>query len=461
MVKKKHYGLDYCILILLAAAILVLLSYMLRSYQLNRTVEFSPDLNVVDNPMMGYAPNGENINQCADTNLVFIKLRWADWEPEMGQYDTDFLETTFHTSRWREAGKHAVLRFICDEPGEAYHVDIPQWLLEETNDGTYYTGSSGAGYSPNYENPYFISRHAMAIGALADYFSQDTFLAYVELGSLGHWGEWHARDGDGNSLMPPAETCGDYIRVYRERFHNVGLLMRRSYSDAVEGQLGLYNDMLGDRQETDRWLSWTTQGGTQETGTDHLEILPYDAFWECAPAGGEFTSSQSSEILYGQGLPELLGALESCHLTFVGPMIPDREAYPSAYDAVLRRLGYHYYVSRLTSAVSFADDSLNLQLDWENPGAAPLYWDWPVVLKVFDGAGTLVYWETLDLELSRLYPGTKQTTNTKVPLSDSLRDGFSVGISIRSEDGRDRVLLSMDAETTEDCQIIYSTKDDA
>ena len=115
-------------------------------------------------------------------------------------------------------------------------------------------------------------------------------------------------------------------------------------------------------------------------------------------------------------------------------------------------------MSRLSTTFSFSDDSIDLQLDWENDGSAPLYWDWPVMIKIFDSSGTLVYWETLDLKLSQLLPGETITTVTKVPFLDNIRDGLSVGISIKSYDGSDsvRLAMDMDMEIIDDSQIIYS-----
>ena len=123
-------------------------------------------------------------------------------------------------------------------------------------------------------------------------------------------------------------------------------------------------------------------------------------------------------------------------------------------------MGCKYYVSRLSASVSFADDTLNLQLDWENAGTVPLYWDWPVMLKIYDAQGNLAFWETLDLRLSQLSPGDKVTTVTRIPISDDIRSGYSVGISIKSYDEKNSVTLAMDTEPSveEDCRIIYSSK---
>ena len=456
MVKKRSYTADYVLLVLLAAVIAVLLFYMLDRYYLNDEAVFEPNQDIVANPLMGYAPYAEDVDKGAQSDLVFIKLKWSEWEPKPGHYDTDFLESNFQISRWKSEGKHGVLRFICDEPGATGHTDIPQWLLDATNDGTYYTNLSGSGYSPNYENEYFILRHSMAITALADYFNQDHFLAYVEFGSLGFWGEWHARDNSGNSLMPSAQTCWDYILPYSEQFDNVRFLMRRSYIQAVDAGLGLYNDMLGDKQETDRWLAWTISGENQDTAADQLQILPYATFWKDAPVGGEITSQPDPETLFHEELSDLLNQVEDCHLTFIGPHCPDPEDYSSAYEAIQRRIGYKYYISRLSTTFSFSDNTLEVQLDWENAGAAPLYWDWPVMIKIFDSENTLVYWETLNLKLSQLIPGEKISTTTNVPYMDSIRDGMSIGITINSYDGKDSIDLAMDVEMLDDSQIIYN-----
>ena len=129
MVKKRRYTADYILLAVLTVIVAVLLFYLLQHYHLNDEVAFDPNLDVVTNPMMGYAPYATALDACEQTSLVFIKLKWSDWEPEMGRYDTGFLESKYHLSRWKAEGKHGVLRFICDEPGQEGHADIPKLSL--------------------------------------------------------------------------------------------------------------------------------------------------------------------------------------------------------------------------------------------------------------------------------------------------------------------------------------------
>ena len=97
---------------------------------------------------MGYAPwaNAEETENLL-TSLVYVELRWADWEPEEGVYNLDFMEEEYNLSLYRAQERQVVFRFICDEPTGEEHIDIPLWLYERTGDGQHYSTDYGMGYS--------------------------------------------------------------------------------------------------------------------------------------------------------------------------------------------------------------------------------------------------------------------------------------------------------------------------
>lgn len=458
MRKRKRSKAPYVVLLLLAAAIAGLLFYILPyRYHLNRTVRLEESAEALDNPLTGYAPRAEDVEACRDAGLVYINLTWEQWEPSQGQYDIQGLEERCHISRWKEAQKHAVLRFVCDVPGEAGHRDIPQWLYDKTRDGTEYSGEYGAGYSPDYENEFFRECHAAAVQALAEYCNRDDFVAYVELGSLGHWGEWHTALTEDNASFPDAEICWDYVLDYTDHFHNARLLMRRNFVMAAQGGLGLYNDMTGDADSTREWLGWISSGGSMETSGRALECEPMEDFWKSAPAGGEFTSGEPMETLLGEKWKQTLELVRDSHMTFIGPNCPTGGLSEShAAEALREALGYRFYISELQTQYSFAEDQLKVTLTWENTGIAPLYWDWPVTLYVFNPEGELKYWESVDLNLSELVPGETKESVSGIPLTEEFRNGYQIGIGIESPDGDERIRLAMDAEELDEAQVIYT-----
>ena len=83
----------------------------------------------------------------------------------------------------------------CDEPGDEAHLDIPDWLYEQTGTGRWYDIAYGKGYAPDYTDPVFFAAHERLLRAVGERLGADGFVSYVELGSLGHWGEWHVKSG--------------------------------------------------------------------------------------------------------------------------------------------------------------------------------------------------------------------------------------------------------------------------
>lgn len=444
--RRRSLPLNYLLVIALTTAIIWILFYMMNQNALNITVSYKLDPTVMKNPLMGFAPDARNTAQCEQTDLVFILLRWADWEPARGVYDIDALESNYDILRWKEAHKHAVLRFVCDVPSQEDHLDIPEWLYEATGDGTHYDTELGKGYSPNYANQQFLDAHQKAIQNLAEYCNRDGFVAFVELGSLGHWGEWHALDADGRSLMPDSDICEAYIQTYVEHLENALLLTRRNYQSAVEECLGFYNDMTGNLEATAEWLDWMREGGSQATQGKPLEMVSIQDTGRQVPVGGEFASDIPMEEIMGEDIGEVLASITSAKMTFLGPNLPDLtdEENAVARDSILRRMGYRITPTELRARYSFSKKSLEIRLTMKNAGDAGFYFDWPVMLYVYDADKQPVYWETLALDLRNLNTHDELTVETTVPSIDEIKDEFYIGIAITDYSGKNNVHLAFD-----------------
>ncbi len=447
--RRRSLRIQYAVIVLLTVAIVLMLAQVFAQMHLNVTRTYDEDPSVLRNPLIGFAPDARNPKQCAEADLVFILLRWADWEPEQGVWNTEGLEEAFHLDRWRAEKKHAVLRFVCDVPGDEDHLDIPAWLYAETKDGTHYDTDLGMGYSPDYANARFQEAHASAVRHLADYCNRDHFVSYVELGSLGHWGEWHASDAEGDSLMPGEDVCAEYLRLYADSFVQARLLTRRNYRGAVEGGMGIYHDMIGHLSETTRWLTWLREGGTQRTSGIPLTLTPVERPGRFAPTGGEFTSSIPMEQILGKNLGQLLTSLDEFNPTFIGPKTPrltDEDTLETR-NAVLRRVGYRICVNAFTMQYDFARNALDVALTWQNRGGAGFFFDWPVRLYVFDADRNPVFWENLDLQLPSLNDGKEQTTHTGIPWSDAISHAFYIGVRITDYAEEESVTLAIETDT--------------
>lgn len=383
------------------------------------------------NPLMGYAPSAWYNEVSEDISLLYMDITWAELEPEEGVYNWASIDEENQISRWRKEGKHLVFRFVCDIPGEEAHMDIPEWLYEKSGKaGKWYDGEYGKGFAPDYNSPTIISCHKKAVRAIGEHFGQDGLISYVELGSLGHWGEWHVNYSEGIQRIPREAVRDKYILPWTEAFPDARILMRRPFASAEKYGFGLYNDMTGQPEATQSWFDWINNGGEYDQTGEKNVIVPMKDFWKTAPSGGEFTSSLSMEEMLDTNLSGTVEMIREAHTTFLGPKIPD-ENYVDGYKEVLKNMGYRLWIS-MAELKNTAKGS-RLKLTWENSGVAPMYKEWPVYVYIEDESGKLVEKSRISIKISSLLPGEKATTLTALEterLNSLLEKGYRLSVGI-------------------------------
>ncbi len=447
------------------------------------------------NPLIGYMQNAEESEPYTETSLVYIDLTWRELEPERGKFNWDAIAEANHLSRWRAEGKHAVLRFVCDLPGEEAHRDIPDWLYAATGDGVDYAIDYGRGYCPDYADAVFRKEHHRALREIGRYFAENwgAFVSYVELGSLGHWGEWHVKYTDGLPYLPKTEIRKEYVEAYVAAFSNARLLSRRSFQEMPEGT-GIYNDVTGNVPETERLLQELSEGADFGSAQEEDAIRPLSDIWNSAPVGGEYTSSLSMENMLNRDFRSTLKLIEASHPSFLGPKIPDMRGAAedsAAADAgeedgtdgdgplsetALRNarriqgmLGYRYRVTEIRISDATTDDGALAALykrltgqmgtpaeykcvcvTLRNDGLAPMYFDWPVKLYLVKGGDRTQCssYPVGGLQLTKIPEDSEASAEVLIPAAELDAENTQLYIGIEDpETGKPAVQLAMDVPT--------------
>lgn len=349
-----------------------------------QSYKYDEDDTALDNPYIGYAPSATNKYLCDDSRLVYLNLIWSELEPVEGEFNWSYIEDANNLGRWKRAGKNLVLRFVCDLPNDEDHMDIPQWLYDKTGDGEFYDMEYGKGYCPDYNNKVFIEEHGKVIAEIGRHFEGDGFLAYVELGSLGHWGEWHTYYPAGVPRMPGYDVRKKYVEQYEAAFPYAKLLMRRPFKEMPDGW-GVFNDMTGEEEDTTEWLEWINEGGEYNaTGeVDGIKAVP--EVWNTAPVGGEFTSSRPMTDLLKADFEDTMRLIEDSHMSFIGPKIPDykrEDEIEGESKEVLSRVGYRYRISSMELKTPFMSEDTSIKISICNDGVAPLYFEFTPYIYV-------------------------------------------------------------------------------
>ena len=442
---NRKWKLLFCCMILHGLAVL-LASRWQSAAGIAVSVHYPASDEAISNPFIGNAIWADDSSERQQPfTLVYADLTWAEFEPSQGVYDFESFEKNNHFDLWREQEKHVIFRFVTDVPGQNNHRDIPDWLYNATDkDGKAYAVSYGRGYAPNYKNPIFIEAHAKAIAALGKRYGNDPFIAYIELGSLGHWGEWHIHPSI--APMPPVSICRQYILPYISAFAEAKLMLRRPFAAAGDNAVGLFNDAAGELEPTEEWLTWIETGEDKAHPAESALLRPMPEAWRTNPIGGELSTKMKYQKLLDTLLPQTLDLFARSHTSWIGPgsfikVERDGELQP-ALDQVNRMIGYRLRISK-SEISETKNGNYQLTLTWHNDGIAPFYFDWKAYLRIVgeDGQQNLM---PIPMLLIDIQPGIDFPVTIIIP-QEILLEGVNrleAGI-VDPASGKARVCLAM------------------
>lgn len=390
----------------------------------------------VSNPLKGWVHWSTETEEGRAFTLVFFLVSFRELEAVEGTIDFAALEEKKNLPYWREKGCRFVLRIVCDYPDEKGGLDIPDWLYEETKQtGDWYDNDYGKGYSPDYEDPVFIEAHRSLLKRVGEHYNADPALAWIELGSLGHWGEWHVDDEAGIAPFPKQDVTNRYAAHYISAFPDKKLLLRRPYAIGAAHGFGLYNDAFGEKISHEEWLGWIDEGYTAYETGETLGGMP--DFWKVAPSGGEFATSNTVPYYFDEGYEEVVRLVADGHTTFIGPNSP-ADLYPedvsgevnAAIDELSGALGYCFSLTNCVVRQPFSDEPLELEIRLGNIGNAPIYENWKLEVTLEDIAGAEAYRKRFDASIDTWMPGSIRSFLTLTGTQRLAKGPYTLYLSI-------------------------------
>jgi len=348
----------------------------------------------LDNPLKGWCPYTDAGPIRQPYSMVFLYAPWKWLEPEDGRFAFEQWERR-DWSVLAAQGKHVVLRVYIDYPSSPS--GLPDWLNKEVK-STPYT-EHGGGVSPDYDNPRMVAAMERLIAAMGRRYDRNPRVAFIELGLLGFWGEWHTWPRD--ALYARRDTERRVIEAYRLAFPNKVLMGRYARGHAgSQPWLGFHDDLFP--QDTDNGQDWSFLAGLRRSGRT--------ANWERAAIGGEMVPGRAKQWL-GEKAEQTTRMVERGHFSWVGPYCPalDNAKSPEfrhQSESLVRRMGYQF---RLTEVQHNSEvetgATLPVAIRGVNEGVAPFYYPWPVELALIDDTGRLIGRRALTCDLRTWLPG--------------------------------------------------------
>jgi len=391
--------------------------------------------DVLTNPYMGWVPWATKTSWQQPHTMVYAAVLWSELEPDArGQFDWEAFETKNNFDYWESKGVKINIRFYMDQPTSSSHMDIPKWLYNKmgSDKGDYYDCSIGKGFSPNYSDSVLISEHERVIKALGERYNSDPNIAFIQIGSLGHWGEYHcwpysSSEGGPSGEFPPENIANQYVNHYVKYFSSDKLTMRRATHVGKANQMGLFNDMFGDTASLEAsgwgWWSQITNGYSDDVGYQQPAMPD---FWKYGPSGGEFGNGNAAMYLTDSTVDETVRLAQVSHTSWLGPCSPaDIEKdgpNQKNVDKLLKTMGYRFVLEKVTHETSTtAGKNVAVTMRWNNKGVAPFYFQWPVRIGLANDNGVVTY-TTVSADIREWLPG-QTTVSTDLIVPSTISEG--------------------------------------
>jgi hypothetical protein len=326
-------------------------------------------------------------------------------------------------------GRHVVLRFVLDVPGET--TGVPQYLIDAGLKFNSYT-QYGGGQSPFYNDTGLLHALKTFIGALGERYDNDNRIGFIQAGLLGFWGEWHTYTTKDEGWIP-METKNLVLSWFNSSFQKTQIQLRDPSSAAVTlPKFGLHDDSFAystldgaaNGNTLVGWFFWPT-----------VTSMSYTNFWKTAAMGGElqpglqatiFNSNYPAGTQYNQ---DFFLCANTTHATYMLNAYGFSTGYTG--DALVKTraasniMGYSFQVTKVAAyLVSSLVASITVEIT--QVGIAPFYY--PLSLILSCNNGSMQYNQT-GLETALVKAGDAANFTVSVPNSYSCLNMIFITLS--------------------------------
>jgi len=342
----------------------------------------------VDNPLKGLVPYQADVRGFFPHSMEFNYLSYGELVRGYDDFHWQPMESMLDDIASR--GHQAVFRIYLEYPNKKG--GIPKFLIEDGLTVHSYLNTNTQPLppaqveTPDYEDPNLRRSLKNFIAAMGAKYDGDPRIGFITAGLLGTWGEWHTYPRD--ELFASKTVQNEVMDAYEAAFHKTPVLLRypageKAWGKAPNAQRGFgYHDdsfawaTLHTGKEDEEWFFMTL---LQAAGPEAMTK------WKSAPIGGEIRPEAWGKVFDAKPrsakIQNFIECVEATHASWLMDSgMFEKKQKPDRIERAIqqvRRLGYEFHCPGVT-LLEEKPGQLAIDLEVENRGVAPFYYDWPV-----------------------------------------------------------------------------------
>ena len=390
-------------------------------------------------------------------NVGYFRDDWSTLEPDAeGTYKFDAYFGPLFDLWVKKWGKRVAFRFMSENMHSRQKYVTPRWVFDKGVPGVTHRGI----YVPEQTDPVFWDERYLVtqerfIADLGRYLDGRPGLEFIDIGSIGEWGEMHLARWTPQQLRDTGYSEAKYVGAYRRLIDAFARAFPHTRVFLNVGDYATINDYAALRGLHFRQDGLTPSGPSADVGRRFYREYArrgvqcnyelYAGYDEMKQKGWGVRET------FDKGLEDPISYL---HVNLMGYAALGRapaEVRAAVTDAA-RRIGYRFVLTRLgcprtLRAGPGVRGRLLLETTWKNAGVAPCYESYALQWSLVNARGEdvavhLTYPKT---PTTRWWPGEEVTDAAVVPLPPGLAAGaYTLKVSmVKPEDPALRVQLGI------------------
>ena len=416
------------------------------------------------NPSMGIASfhqgYGEQHTEADYPNpgIEYERFYWSELEPVEGQFDYALVDDAFKFAAMHTPAMNVGLRFMALDGPESGS-KIPDWLIKKVK-GVW--TSDGKTFVPNLDDPVFLQYSQRLLNVFGKRYDGNENLAYLDIGMVGSWGEWH--NSNFPSLKPldkrytPAQL-EQYVRMHFAAFPKTPKIMLIAGGDnlvsAVKQGAGWRADCLGDWRNFSATWNLMEDDYPQRLEAAQAAYSGFNDAWKRAPVSfeicgymPEWKTEQHYSLAEVQRTFDWAIAQHASTINLKSRAVP--KEYRGIVDQALTKLGYRFRLVSLShNSVVAKGGILTLNSQWANDGIAPIYLKYDVTWRVVNESNKVIAQGKTGDDIRTWLPG-KRPTAYHLPIPATVANGqYYIEVAMLDGTGKSRINLANEGKRSD------------